>query len=451
MYSLLLHGKRCIHSHKVCNFRAISLQNASAFTNSFSSASVESLGLAKKPPKSPSISSKGNSDLVRTLLISYGFTVSQISRIIKTYPTLLTLDAEKSLLPKLQALQSRGASSSEFIEIVSKVPKILSERGAKSTGLYYDIIKEIIHKDKKSEDNKSSKSEKLCDSTSQVGKQANKIRNISVLRELGVPQRFLFSLLVSKSQPVCGKVKFEESVKKIVDMGFDPTASKFVQALHVFYEMREKTIEEKVNVFVRLGFVVDDVWEMFKKWPYALKFSEKKITQTFETLKKCGLDEEEVISVMKRRPEFMRASGEKITNCVETFLGLGFSRDEFKVIVKCYPSCIGLSAERVKKKIDFLVNKMNWPLKEVVVIPPALGYSLEKRIVPRCNVIKALMSKGVINEVDGNPPMSSVLASSDKVFINRFITRHVKLVPELMAILSGGDGKHVSLIKRNKR
>ncbi|CAL9237828.1 unnamed protein product, partial [Arabidopsis halleri] len=48
------------------------------------------------------------------------------------------------------------------------------------------------------------------------------------------------------------------------------------------------------------------------------------------------------------------------------------------------------SAESVKKKTEFLVKKMNWPLKAVVSNPSILGYSMEKRIVPRCNIIKNL-------------------------------------------------------------
>ncbi|WZZ63091.1 hypothetical protein YC2023_063198 [Brassica napus] len=386
------------------------LQNASPFS---SASTVESSG----------------KDSVLNLLTSYGFTSPQISKIITAYPRLLTLDAETSLLPKLQSLQSRGASTSDLTEIISKVPKILSKRGAKSTALYFDFIKDIIHNDGKS-----------SHSSTIIGKQGNKMRNVSVLREMGVPQRFLFSLLVSESQPVCGKEKFEMSVKKVVEMGFDPATSKFVQALHVFYEMSERTIEEKVNVYNKLGFRVEEVWEMFNKWPYSLKFSEKKITQTFETLKKCGLTDEEVVAVMKKRPECMRASEDKIRSCVETFLGIGFSGEEFVSMVKCFPTCVGLSAENVRRKVEFLVGGMGWELKDVVGIPPVLGYSLEKRMVPRCGVVRALVEKGVMR--DGMiPPMSSVLACSDKVFLNRFVVKHGRLAPELMGIFAGDKRK----------
>ncbi|CAE6075342.1 unnamed protein product [Arabidopsis arenosa] len=398
------------------------VQNAFAFTTkSFSSAIakdvnpkgttftvtylVESLGLTKKLAESiskkVSFEDKVNPDSVLNLLRSNGFKDSQISRIIRAYPRLLVIDAEKSLRPKLQFLQSRGASSSEFTEIVSNVPTILGKKGEKSISLYYDFVKDIM------EDGKS-----LCHSWPE-GKKGNKIRNISVLRELGVPQRLLFPLVISNYQPVCGKEKFEETLKKVVDMGFDPAKSTFVEALHVLYKMSEKTIEEKVNVYKRLGFSEVDIWASFKKWPFFLKFSEKKIILMFETLKKCGLVEEEVISVLKTRPQCIRASEQKILDSIETFLNLGFSRDEFKIMVKRYPQCTAYTAETVRKKFEVLVKKMNWPLEDVVLIPAVLGYSLEKRIVPRTNVIKALMSKGLIGSE--NPPISSVLSSCFKV------------------------------------
>ncbi|KAG7559932.1 Transcription termination factor mitochondrial/chloroplastic [Arabidopsis thaliana x Arabidopsis arenosa] len=413
MFSLILHGRRSVELQKWRNLRVTVsiLQNAFAFTTkSFSSAIakdvspkgttftvsylVESLGLTKKIAESiskkVSFEDKVNPDSVLNLLRSNGFKDSQISRIIRAYPRLLVIDAEKSLRPKLQFLQSRGASSSEFTEIVSNVPTILGKKGEKSISLYYDFVKDIM------EDGKS-----LCHSWPE-GKKGNKIRNISVLRELGVPQRLLFPLVISNYQPVCGKEKFEETLKKVVDMGFDPAKSTFVEALH--------------------------------KWPFFLKFSEKKIILMFETLKKCGLMEEEVISVLKTRPQCIRASEQKILDSIETFLNLGFSRDEFKIMVKRYPQCTAYTAETVRKKFEVLVKKMNWPLEDVVLIPAVLGYSLEKRIVPRTNVIKALMSKGLIGSE--NPPISSVLVCTDQEFLKRYVMKHDKLVPKLMAIFT---------------
>ncbi|VVA93755.1 unnamed protein product [Arabis nemorensis] len=423
MYSLLLHGKRLGELQKWRNLRfAVNhLQNASAFSNSFSSASaasdvslrdvrkektftvsylVDSLGFTKKLAESiskkVSFEDKTNPDSVLNLLRNHGFTDSQISSIVTDYPRLLISDAEKSIGPKLQVLQSRGASSSELTEIVSLVPKIL---GKKSISVYYDSVKCIV------EASKSSNYEKLSHSFSQSNLE-NKIRNVSALRELGVPQRLLLPLLVSKSQPVCGKENFDASLKKVVGMGFDPTTSKFVLALRMLYQMSDKTIEEKVQVYKSLGFSVEDIWEIFK-----------------------------------HTPSFLKVSKNKILKSMETFLSLGFSRDEFAMMVKRYPACIEYSAESVKKKTEFILKKMNWPVKGVVLHPQVVGYSLEKRIVPRCNVIKALMSKGLLGKGSELPALSSVMSSTDQTFLNRYVVKHDKLVPELMAIFTG---KHVS-------
>lgn len=423
------------------------LQNSSAFTESFSSVVattatdlslederkrktftvsylIDSLGLTTKLAESISMKAnfdeKGNPDSVLKLLRSYGFKDSQISSIIATYPRFLVESPEKSLRAKLHFLKLNGASRSELTEIVSKVPKILGKRGGKWITHYYDYVKEILQ-----DQDKSSTSKR---------KQTNRTRNVSVLRELGVPQRLLLNLLISKAKPVCGKERFEESVKKIVEMGFDPTSPKFVNALYVFYELSDRTIDQKVNAYKRLGLSVDEVWAIFKKWPFSLKYSETKITQTFETLRRFGLTEEEVCLMVKRYPECVGTSEEKIVKSVETFLELGFTKDEFLMIIKRHPQCVGLAADSVKKKTKFLVKTMGWPLKVVASTPIVLGFSLEKFIFPRCNVIKALMSKGLICEI---PAISTVLTSPKLKFLKLFVEKHKDVSPDLISIFTG--------------
>uniref|UniRef100_M4EE57 Uncharacterized protein n=1 Tax=Brassica campestris TaxID=3711 RepID=M4EE57_BRACM len=199
------------------------------------------------------------------------------------------------------------------------------------------------------------------------------MRNITVLRELGMPQKLLFSLLTSNAQLVSGKDKFEESLKKVLEMGFDPTTTtlSFVGALHMLCGLSDKTIKARVEVYKRLGFSVEDVWG------YMSSIQHVHVGQ----------------------------------------LNRGFSRDEFVMIVKRHPQCLGLSAELVKKKTEFLVEEMNWPLKAVVSHPQVLGYSMEKRMVPRCNVIKALMTKGLLESVF--PSLSFVLACTNEMFLER--------------------------------
>ncbi|CAH8380611.1 unnamed protein product [Eruca vesicaria subsp. sativa] len=415
--SLILHGRRrfFFDLQKWPNL-GFSVQNASPFSSAsatlqvqnftVSTYLVETLGFTTKLAESisskVSFNDKGSIDSVLNLFRSHGFTDSQISTVITYHPRLLTADAETCLGPKLKFLKSRGASTSELTEILSKVPRILRIKKDKTLSRYYDFVKVIVQADK------SSNLEKLCPSSLPRGtRQENKIRNISVLRELGMPQKLLFSLLTSHVQVVCGKDKFEESLKKVLEMGFDPTTTtlRFVEALRMLYALSDTTIKARVEVYNRLGFAVEDVWTIFHKWPIFLGYSEKNIADS-----------------------------------IDTFLELGFSRDEFVMIVKRFPQCLGLSVEMVKKKVEFLVKKeMNWPLKAVVSNPSVLGLSMEKRMVPRCNVIKALMSKGLMGSE--LPCIHSVLICMDEAFLNKYVVTHYddkQLVSELMAIFSRG-------------
>ncbi|CAN6971321.1 unnamed protein product [Brassica rapa subsp. trilocularis] len=453
--SLILHGRRRFFDLQKWHHLRSAVQNASAFSSSAAIVSrkghnftvstylVKSLGfttkLAESISRKVSFNEKVNPDSVLGLLRTHGFTDSQISSIITGYPQVLVADSETCLGPKLQFLKSRGASTSELTEVLSKVPKVLVSKKNKALSVYYDFVKDIIEADKSYKFKKLDvihKCQVLSHSSLPQGNLENKIRNVTALRELGVPQRSLFHLLVSRYQPVCGKERFQESLKKVVEKGFDPTTSKFVQALHVVYQLSDRTVEEKVDVYKRLGFSVEDVWDMFKKWPNSLKFSGKKVTQTFETLKQCGLIDEEVVALLKKNPQFLRVSEENIASSIETFLGLGFSKGEFAMMIKRYPVCIGFSAETVKKKTEFLVEEMDWSLTAVVSHPQVFSYSMEKRMVPRCNVIRALMSKGLLGSE--LPSVCSVLACTDKVFLRRYVRKHddMGLVAELMAIFT---------------
>ncbi|CAF2153096.1 unnamed protein product [Brassica napus] len=417
MYSLTLQGRRSLDLHKCMRRLRVAVN---PLQNAYSSASaaqdggkgkiftvsymVDSLGFTTKLAESiwrkvsSDSESKGNPDSVLNLLKSYSFTDSQISSIVTSYPQLLREDSEKSLAPKFQFLESRGASTSELTAILSKVPKILRIKKDKAFSRYYDFAKEVIEADK------SFKKVPPESCLREGSRQENKLRNILVLRDLGVPQKLLFSLLVSNFQTVTGKERFEETLKKVLEMGFDPTTSKFVQALNAVYQLSDKTTQEKVDVFcTRLGFSAEHVWEVFKKYPNLLKVSEN-----------------------------------KILNFIETLLGLGFTRDEVMVMVKCFPRCITHSTTVVKEKVEFVVKQMNWPVKAVSLFPRVVGYSMDKRIVPRCNVIKALMSKGLLGTGELPPPMGYVFICSDEVFLKRYVMKHddKQLVTELLAIFT---------------
>jgi mTERF domain-containing protein len=93
-----------------------------------------------------------------------------------------------------------------------------------------------------------------------------------------------------------------------------------------------------------------------------------------------------------------------------------------------------LSEKKIMKGLDFFVNKMGWPSKEIVHCPVILFLSLEKRIIPRCKVIQVLWSKGLIKK---DISLNTVLLPVEKRFLERFVTKFEEEVPQLLSVYEG--------------
>lgn len=90
-----------------------------------------------------------------------------------------------------------------------------------------------------------------------------------------------------------------------------------------------------------------------------------------------------------------------------------------------------LSQKKIMQTMDFLVNKMGWSAAMIPTYPIILCFSLEKRIIPRCCVVKVLMSKGLIDE---NLSLAYVVLPAEKQFLERFVTRYLSQVPQLLSV-----------------
>ncbi|CAN6561938.1 unnamed protein product [Malus baccata var. baccata] len=70
----------------------------------------------------------------------------------------------------------------------------------------------------------------------------------------------------------------------------------------------------------------------------------------------------------------------------------------------------------------------------IVKAPVIMGYSLEKRIIPRFSVVKVLKLKGLMDE---NKNLGSVLCLTKKQFLERFVTGYRTEVPQLSRVYQG--------------
>ncbi|XP_022765523.1 uncharacterized protein LOC111310377 isoform X2 [Durio zibethinus] len=76
----------------------------------------------------------------------------------------------------------------------------------------------------------------------------------------------------------------------------------------------------------------------------------------------------------------------------------GWSDEDIISAFEKYPRCMILSERNVTATMNIYINTMGWKSSDIVNSPVLLSYSLERRIIPRCSVLQALSSKGLIEK-----------------------------------------------------
>ncbi|KAJ9178540.1 hypothetical protein P3X46_010418 [Hevea brasiliensis] len=155
-----------------------------------------------------------------------------------------------------------------------------------------------------------------------------------------------------------------------------------------------------------------------------------KFAEVIKKVMKLGFDPSKLIFVEAVRV-FHFMSHKTWEHKLEVYRRLGFSEDEVWLIFRKHPKCMSLSEKNVMGTMDFFVRKMGWQPAAVARFPTVLCYSLERRIIPRCSVVRVLLLKGLIK---GDIHLSSVLPPSEKYFLERFVIKYQEHVPQLLDI-----------------
>ncbi|KAL7210403.1 hypothetical protein ACSBR1_031875 [Camellia fascicularis] len=117
---------------------------------------------------------------------------------------------------------------------------------------------------------------------------------------------------------------------------------------------------------------------------------------------------------------------------VEVYKKWGWSEDEILVAFEKYPWCMMASKHKIMRVMEFFVNKMGWDSSFLARSPILIGFSLEKRIVPRCAVYQVLLSKGLIKNNNFN--LANMLKKPEKWFLKKVVNCHEEEVPGLLKL-----------------
>ncbi|KAJ4727620.1 Mitochondrial transcription termination factor family protein [Melia azedarach] len=322
---------------------------------------INSCGLspetAKSAAKRVKFQSAEKPDSVLKVLKDRGFTNIQIAKLIRVRPNLLVAHPERSILPKLEFLNSIGITDAELADVCSSTPAILGQSLENSIIPNYNFLKSVLLSDENVIKAFRKKSRIFNQDL-----QKKVYPKLAVLRELGMPESFIALVLTCYAPVVLQpRSNFDENVKKVIELGFDPQKCGFIHAMQVFASISEPTRERKLDVLRRWGWSDEDIRLAFRRCPGYLNSSENKI--------------------------------------------------------------IGA--------LDFLVNKMGWQSTVIADYPDTFLMNLERRVIPRCLVIKVLQLKGLLKK---NLSVGQILGPVEKVFLCRFVTKYVDDIPQLVNV-----------------
>jgi mTERF domain-containing protein len=247
---------------------------------------INSCGLSKKSAilasqrKRVLFQSPERPDSVLNLFKENGFSNAQISKIVRKHPRILLSHPEKILLPKIELLRSIGVSSSDLITIISSYPFLFRINLKKRLIPCYDFLKSVLLVDEKVLKT-FKRSPRAC-----LGNVTNTMApNIALLRQLGASSSTISFLVTNFPSSAFSKhTKFVEAVHQVMEMGFDPMKTAFVEAIQVLLKMSKPKLESKLEHYKRWGWSKDMALAVFKRCPNCMLSSEEKMTKTMDFL-----------------------------------------------------------------------------------------------------------------------------------------------------------------------
>ncbi|KAL6210471.1 hypothetical protein ACLB2K_015703 [Fragaria x ananassa] len=126
--------------------------------------------------------------------------------------------------------------------------------------------------------------------------------------------------------------------------------------------------------------------------------------------------------------------------CEEAYRSWNWSENHILSAFRSCPLCMTKSHKKIMETMDVLVNKMGWHSHKIAKFSNVFCYSLEKRIIPRCSVVRVLLLRGLIEEEKLS--LATVFTTSDEYFLNNFVNRYLN-----QSVESGGATRRQTMFR----
>ncbi|PSS06243.1 Transcription termination factor like [Actinidia chinensis var. chinensis] len=259
---------------------------------------------------------------------------------------------------------------------------------------------------------------------------------------LGIPTSDLANILSSNPALLGSSLKnklipFYYYLKNVILLDDKQVTRILKTSSRIFGLNLEKNIVPKIAALRKLGVPASNISLLVTLHPHVLFQNNDQFDKTVKEVLEIGVNplRSTFVYVLQM---MIRTSKSNRERKMEVYRQWGWSESDIQIAFKKHPLCLGLSEKKITSVMDFLVNKMGWKPTAIARVPTVLLYSLEKRIIPRCLVIKILILKGLLIEKDVR--VSTVLTTTDEYFLNKYVTKYEEVVPQLLDVFNGNVG-----------
>ncbi|CAI9778496.1 unnamed protein product [Fraxinus pennsylvanica] len=193
-----------------------------------------------------------------------------------------------------------------------------------------------------------------------------------------------------------------------------------------------KVMEPNVELLGEAGIPESSISYMLIHYPHSVQMKCEKFKRSVDKAIQMGFHPSRMLFI-RAVHVLCEISEQGWENRIKVYRSFGLSDSEIVSAFRSHPLCMKLSEEKITRGMEFYVNEMSWSPAKVARCPVALFYNLERRIIPRCRVIKILMEKGFVKE---HSTLISFLSISDPQFLTKFVLNYKNDLPEIMDVIT---------------
>ncbi|CAI9297659.1 unnamed protein product [Lactuca saligna] len=180
-----------------------------------------------------------------------------------------------------QITSFKGLSNTDIAAIVAARPKGILAKKLQDTAIpCFNYLKSVL-----GSDDKVASCIKRFPLALTYDLKVYAAENIQLLLDTGVPKLRIASMLAQQPRTFFTSAdRFKKVVGDVKEMGFDPSKSRFLWAIHAIRAMSKSTWDKKIELYKKWGWSEDEIFVAFEKYPGCMMASPDKISRILDFL-----------------------------------------------------------------------------------------------------------------------------------------------------------------------